>query len=158
MDYSYCQEEISFNCNNVFDGSYPFETHHGTHIFAMDFDETFNASPLVFSRLVQDLKNNGWTVYFVTSRFITQDNVDIEHWANKLDIGVFYTAGMQKAPFLAQFEIYPDIWMDDSVLSIPAKNQLEFSLKEVDLKVKAKKCGKTFVPKGFPKPDPGEVT
>lgn len=156
MDYSYCSEEVPFNSDRM-PGSDPFVTQNGTHIFAMDFDETFNANPVVFSRLVCDLKKYGWTVYFVTSRFITQDNVDIEYWAKQLDMGVFYTAGAQKASFLAQFEIYPDIWMDDSVLSIPAKNQLEFSLEELSLKQEAKRSGKTFLAQGYPKPEPEMV-
>ncbi|HAP9005269.1 TPA: hypothetical protein IV351_003024, partial [Enterococcus faecium] len=96
----------------------------------------------------------GWTVYLVTFRFITQDNVDIEYWRKELDVGVFYTGGVQKAAYLAQFDIYPDIWIDDSPACIPAKNQLEFAMKEIEYKSEAKRNGWPFIIEDYPDPEP----
>lgn len=153
MDYSYCGEEVPFNYSNL-TTSNPYETRHGTHIITIDFDGTFNASPFIFSRLIRDLKKEGWTVYLVTFRFITQDNVDIEYWRKELDVGVFYTGGVQKAAYLAQFDIYPDIWVDDSPACIPAKNQLEFAMKEIEYKSEARRNGWPFIIEDYPDPEP----
>lgn len=58
MDYSYCGEEVPFNYSNLTTSNL-YETRHGTHIIAIDFDGTFNASPFIFSRLIRDLKKEG---------------------------------------------------------------------------------------------------
>lgn len=77
--------------------------------FALDFDETYTASPLLWDKFIDVAKFHGHIVTFVTFRFEGWGNEDIESTAKSLGIGVVYTNGRQK-----QHVFDADVWIDDS--------------------------------------------
>lgn len=133
--------------------SLPFETRNGTKVAAFDFDNTFNAEPFIFAPFVGALQKAGWYCCFVTFRFPEQDSCDIQMWAEKLGMDIFYTSGIQKAAYMATMGIFPDIWIDDNPAGIPAKNQLEFARDEVVYKRKAKKNNWPLIIEDYPDPE-----
>ncbi|MCD4173139.1 hypothetical protein KX453_20065 [Escherichia coli] len=101
----------------------PFETKR----IALDFDDTFTLEPERWSQFVSlfAAKGSGWCVKFVTYRFDSDDNSDIQFWAEKLGIEIIYCNGIQKAQVCAELGWIPDVWIDDFPVLIPVKQQLQ---------------------------------
>lgn len=93
---------------------------------ALDFDDTFTLNPTLWHHIVDLMVIEGdFDVRFVTFRYPTDDNSDIEFWANELDIKVIYCSGVQKAQVCAENRWTPDVWIDDMPILIPMKLQLQ---------------------------------
>ncbi len=81
---------------------------------ALDFDETFDKDPHLWSEFVTNCKMRGHIVMFVTMRYPTEVD-DIEGYANRLDIPVIYTSRKQKRGYCSLVHnFFPDVWIDDS--------------------------------------------
>jgi len=79
-------------------------------IFALDYDETFTASPVLFKQIILLIKSFGHSVTFVTYRDgLRAENHDICADAVACDIDIVFTAGRQKSHVFQA-----DIWLDDS--------------------------------------------
>ena len=76
---------------------------------ALDYDETYNAAPMLFKSFVLLAKEQGHLVTFVIYRTPYVGNSDIEADANELGIDIVFTSGVQK-----QHVFKADIWIDDS--------------------------------------------
>ena len=101
----------------------PFETKR----IALDFDDTFTLDTERWSQFVAlfAAKGSGWCVKFVTYRFDSDDNSDIQFWAEKLGIEVIYCNAVQKAQVCAELGWIPDVWIDDFPVLIPVRQQLQ---------------------------------
>lgn len=94
---------------------------------ALDFDDTFTLDPQRWAEFVHLFcsRGSGWSVKFVTFRYETDRNEDIEYWAEKLGIDIIYCGGVQKAQVCAENSWTPDVWIDDMPILIPMKLQLQ---------------------------------
>lgn len=101
----------------------PFESKR----IALDFDDTFTIDPERWAEFVHLFchRGSGWSVKFVTFRYETDRNEDIEYWSEKLGIDIIYCGGVQKATACAKAGWVPDIWIDDFPVLIPMKQQLQ---------------------------------
>ncbi|URC15316.1 phosphatase [Paraglaciecola Antarctic GD virus 1] len=82
-------------------------------IFALDYDDTYTAAPVLFKAFVANALMYGHTVKFVTYRPAKGSNGDIEADALDLGINIVYTAGRQK-----QHVFKADVWIDDAPATI----------------------------------------
>jgi hypothetical protein len=79
-------------------------------VFAVDYDETFTACPVLFKQLILLIKSFGHSVSFVTYRDgLRAENHDICADALACGIDIVFTNGRQKSHVFQA-----DIWLDDS--------------------------------------------
>lgn len=83
-------------------------------IVALDFDDTYTRDPVLWAQFVGALQVRGHSVTFVTSRYDTYDNKDIEAVCKALSIGVVYCNGEPKKKHFRA-----DVWIDDCPEAIP---------------------------------------
>ena len=79
---------------------------------AIDFDDTISANPQLFLEIMELMEKVGWNVIVVTYR---QPNCFPEDLQFLVDKGykVYYTGQINKAGFMKNRGIVPDIWIDD---------------------------------------------
>ena len=75
---------------------------------ALDYDETYTEDPILWTAFIDNCKERGHAVTFVTYRPDNGDNADIEYEAQCLGIDIVYTSGKQK-----QHCFDADVWIDD---------------------------------------------
>ena len=73
---------------------------------AMDYDNTFTANPVAWTKVIEVLRAHGTELFCITSRF---PNVPI----NDMPMPVYYTCGQQKWEFAQERGLAVDIWIDD---------------------------------------------
>ena len=90
---------------------------------AIDYDQTFDRMPEIWSRFIADARSAGHRVFIVSSRRCecTPDGMCENHRdiaAVVIASGIILTSGSAKKWFLEQRGIKVDIWVDDCPESI----------------------------------------
>ncbi len=86
-------------------------------VFAIDFDDTFTAAPLLFGRFITQARQSGHRVYCVTARRDTDENRDIllDYFEKHgIDIPIIFSNLGSKMWTMEQRGIKVDIWIDDA--------------------------------------------
>lgn len=86
-------------------------------VIAIDFDDTFTASPLLFSRFITQAIQMGHRVYCVTARRDTDENRDAlsEFFSNHgVSIPIVFSNLGSKMWTMEQRGIKVNIWIDDA--------------------------------------------
>ena len=89
--------------------------------FAIDFDNTITAEPLLFANFIEDCKNLGHKVIVVTARRDTEENFDeVKSWLleNGIRAAVYYSSLRSKTELMKARGIKVDIWIDDDPHSL----------------------------------------
>jgi hypothetical protein len=88
--------------------------------FALDFDDTYTATPDLWGPWIAHAKRLGHSVTFVTFRSKSGNNSDILQESILNDIEIVYSEGRQKR------HVFPDadVWIDDMPEVIPSYGQL----------------------------------
>jgi hypothetical protein len=89
--------------------------------FALDFDDTFTADPLLWSRFATDARARGHRLCLVTARRDTEENrqdinATLDHWKCQMPI-VFSSLGSKLAA-VQRHGLEIDIWIDDDPTSL----------------------------------------
>lgn len=87
---------------------------------ALDFDETVTEDHVLWSQFIRLAKARGHKVTIVTARSPGMDNMDIEAYAMENNVNIICTSFDQKAKHYKA-----DIWIDDSPVMIPKREELE---------------------------------
>lgn len=92
----------------------------------LDFDGTVSADKEGWGNIVLLMKSFGWDVRITTFRHTTDENTDVQAFAESAGIPVIYTGHTQKLHFAESIGWIPDIWIDDMPYFIPNLHQLTF--------------------------------
>ena len=102
---------------------------------ALDYDDMYTRDPILWTAFVNNAKERGHSVTFVTFRknsipsgWETNPNADIEEDAKLLNIDIVYCNYKQKA---SQF--VADVWIDDSPQYIPTGQTLKRHCENYDV-------------------------
>lgn len=80
---------------------------------AIDYDDTFNTDPYLWSKFIADCVNRGHRVICVTARILDEDNKR-ELKAALPPIPIYFTSRSSKMWYMEQMNVQVDIWIDDS--------------------------------------------
>lgn len=89
--------------------------------FAIDYDETFTASPELWATFIREARNLRHKVYCVTCRVETEDSVDEMNEAfSRLgcQMPIIFTSHAPKKYAMDQRGIKIDVWIDDDPKTI----------------------------------------
>lgn len=83
---------------------------------AIDFDNTFTADPVMWSKFIRDARTAGHRVVCVTSRRqTTQNNTLLDEMFKRhgIEIATWFTSLASKTWYMQQVGVKVDIWIDD---------------------------------------------
>ena len=101
---------------------------------ALDYDDTYSVNREMWDQILMIMiVKYRCDVRFVTYRFVTDDNIDIETDSQRLGVAVVYCGGVQKHTVCERIEWDPDIWIDDMPVLIPNETQLRGILKGIEV-------------------------
>lgn len=100
---------------------------------ALDYDGTYDKSPLFWSDVCMLAKSYGHDIRIVTAREVALDNID-----SKVDVPVIYCDGVAKKWFCHhRTDFEPDVWIDDKPQGILENGPLTRSVLEEWRKTRA---------------------
>ena len=79
-------------------------------IIALDYDDTFDRDPYLWTQLVELAVARGHSVVIVTMRY---EHESIALALAGLDVPIYYTGRQAKVPYMADLGIEPHVWIDD---------------------------------------------
>lgn len=77
-------------------------------VIALDYDNTYTEDPELWDTWIEHAKSRGHVVVCVTYR---RAHDTVEHPMRGIE--VFYTGGIDKAPFMRDSGLSVDVWIDD---------------------------------------------
>jgi hypothetical protein len=87
-------------------------------IIALDFDDTYNKSPMLWDTLIENAQDQGHEIILATYRHETLDSDPLIDELIEWGIPCYFTDGKAKRPFLLGLGIKVDVWIDDNPFSI----------------------------------------
>lgn len=82
-------------------------------LIVIDYDETFTRDPLGWQEVCEVLKAHGHSVIGATMRS-ESEGADLSPIYLEICNFVVFTDRKAKRHFLAEHDIYPDVWIDDT--------------------------------------------
>jgi len=80
-------------------------------IICLDYDQTYTDFKQLCNMIIDNQTKFGYKVILCTMRFPYETSDDLEKLSQR--INVYYSSRVAKRTYLATFDIYPDIWIDD---------------------------------------------
>lgn len=80
---------------------------------ALDYDNTYTASPSFWDDFISLCSNYGHNIFIVTFRDDRYDKDDTLDFFEQNDMNVYYTRGVAKKWWMEQFGEPVSIWIDD---------------------------------------------
>ena len=86
---------------------------------ALDYDNTYTASPRAWEYLINEMRSWDWDIRIVTMRCGIQDNIlDAPGDLFREALPIIYCNGVPKKEVCEAWNWVPDIWIDDKPESI----------------------------------------
>lgn len=82
-------------------------------LIALDYDGTYTEDPALWDAFISNAQSKGHRVICVTMRNEDELSDMSEHLLSLVD-ELHYTSRAAKETFLANLQIFPDVWIDDN--------------------------------------------
>lgn len=92
-------------------------------IVAIDFDDTFTADPVAWTKAIEVLQNFGHQVLCVSARRNTIEHREVLAEALPSGVRIYLSYDMPKREFMRKYKIEVNVWIDDMPEAIPTKDE-----------------------------------